>query len=225
MSRHLSGAISSGAISRSRITSLRQILALLEATSSAISPPRPSTPSQPCAQGSHPRQPVAPLQTKLNDRRIFAAKKQALELQRLLFDWWLILAYFYFGQGAAECGSAASSGKLNAPSIAFEAGPCVNHCGSASVCGWRVNIFPFSLSGTATVASGNTSTGSPASRLPWQTLEPAGSPGNCQDRHRIVDEGVVVAPVCRCLPPDVRTAGSFHRSGRPSLQSHQARLH
>ena len=41
----------------------------------------------------------------------------------------------YLGQGNADVVSAVSSGKLNAPSIAFELGPISNHGNNASVCG------------------------------------------------------------------------------------------
>jgi hypothetical protein len=43
--------------------------------------------------------------------------------------------FSYCGQGSAECGKVVSSGKLNAPSIAFEVFPISNHCSNGMICG------------------------------------------------------------------------------------------
>src|SRR5262245_38787300 len=48
----------------------------------------------------------------------------------------------------------------------------------------------FSLTSIAAVALGNTSIGSPSSRLAWQTLAVGGSPGNCQFGVELLTKGL-----------------------------------
>src|SRR5579884_3765791 len=61
----------------------------------------------------------------------------------------------------------------------------------------------------ATVDTGSTSTGSPVSRLPWQSTESfAGTPGNCQTGTAVFPKGSLSASeiscekgVTSCVPP------------------------
>src|SRR6478672_26921 len=61
-----------------------------------------------------------------------------------------------------------------------------------------MNLKPLSFTSMADVALGRTSIGSPSSRLAWQTLELAGSPGNCQFGVGLLTNGSPIASAVSC---------------------------